>query len=154
MEQKQTQFGIGARIALPAAVCAALAGVATRRWPGVCLLRSVPYPVSLIAGGFLLVLGATLLAFAVVSMKRAYNSNRLATRGVFALCRHPVYAAWIVLIVPGIALLARSWPLMIVPLVAYIAFKFAIHEEDDYLRARFGSAYLEYRAKVNELIPL
>ena len=102
----------------------------------------------------MVLLGSTLLAFALFSMTRAYNCGQLATSGVFALCRHPVYAARIVLIVPGAMLLTRSWPLMITPLVAYAAFKLLIHEEEDYLRRRFGPAYLEYRKTVNELIPL
>jgi hypothetical protein len=34
------------------------------------------------------------------------------------------------------------------------SFKLLIDEEDSYLRRRFGPAYLEYRKRVNELIPL
>jgi protein-S-isoprenylcysteine O-methyltransferase Ste14 len=119
----------------------------------VCLLHSASYAVFLIAGAFLLPLGIATLVLAAFSVERTYSRGQLVTSGVFALCRHPLYAAWIVLIVPGVVLLTRSWPLMITPLVAYAAFKLLIHEEDDYLRQRFGPAYAEYRAKVNELIP-
>jgi len=77
-----------------------------------------------------------------------------ATAGVFALVRHPLYSAMIVLNLPGIALLTRSWPLFLMPLVAYTVFKLLIHREDEYLDRRFGRAYLDYRARVNEVIPI
>jgi protein-S-isoprenylcysteine O-methyltransferase Ste14 len=153
VEKKQSKLGVGPSIALSAFVYAALAGAATNRWPGAFLLRSVPYAAFLIAGVLLLLLGTALLVFAIASMTRGYSRDQLVTLGVFALCRHPWYAAWIVLIIPGITLLTRSWLLMITPLVAYTTFKLAIHEEDNYLRLRFGAAYLEYRATVTELIP-
>jgi protein-S-isoprenylcysteine O-methyltransferase Ste14 len=55
---------------------------------------------------------------------------------------------------PGIAFLTRSWPLFLMPLVAYAVFKLLIHREDEYLERRFGQAYLDYRARVNEVIPV
>jgi protein-S-isoprenylcysteine O-methyltransferase Ste14 len=39
-------------------------------------------------------------------------------------------------------------------LVAYTIFKLLIHREDEYLERRFGQAYLDYRARVNEVVPL
>jgi len=89
-----------------------------------------------------------------VTVMRGYQRDQLLTTGVFAVCRNPVYAAWIVLILPALTLLTRSWPLMLTPLVAYAVFKLLIHVEDDYLRQRFGPAYLDYRARVNEIIPI
>jgi protein-S-isoprenylcysteine O-methyltransferase Ste14 len=154
VENRQSRLGVGLKIALSAAVYAALAGAATRRWPGLFLLHSVPWPALLIAGSLLLLLGIALLASAIVFMMRGHSRDELVTWGPFSLCRHPLYAAWIVLILPGLALLTRSWPLLIMPLVAYAAFRLVIREEDDYLRRRYGAAYLEYRARVNELLPI
>jgi len=153
MEKRLSRFGVGPKITVSAIVYAALAGAATYIWPGVCLLRAVPYRFLLIPGMLLLLLGIPMWLFAVVSVTRAYNRDQLVTSGVFAICRHPLYASWILLISPGLTLLTRSWPLMIMPLVAYLVFRFLISEEDDYLRRRFGNAYLEYRAEVNELFP-
>jgi protein-S-isoprenylcysteine O-methyltransferase Ste14 len=36
----------------------------------------------------------------------------------------------------------------------YTVFKLLIHREDEYLERRFGQAYLDYRARVNEVVPL
>jgi protein-S-isoprenylcysteine O-methyltransferase Ste14 len=94
-----------------------------------------------------------MLLIAVISMNRAYNSDRLVTSGIFAVVRHPIYSAWIVVILPGLALLSRSWPLLLVPVVAYVTLKLTIHQEDEYPQQRFSQAYLDYRNGVNELFP-
>jgi protein-S-isoprenylcysteine O-methyltransferase Ste14 len=154
METRLSRFGVGPKITLSAIAYAALAGAVTYAWPDACLLRSVPYRVFLVLGGLLLLIGIPIWLAAVVSVMRAYNRDQLVTSGMFAVCRHPVYSAWIVLLSPGLALLTRSWPLMITPLVAYAVFKLLIHTEDDYLQQRFGAAYLEYRTRVNELLPI
>jgi len=78
----------------------------------------------------------------------------LVTSEVFGLFRHPVYSAWIVFNIPAIALLFRSWPLLLAPVVAYAVFKLSIRTEDEYLENRFGQEFLDYRARVNELIPV
>lgn len=82
-----------------------------------------------------------------------YDDDQLAISGLAALVWHPVYSAWIVFILPGLVLLTRSWPLLFTPFVAYAVFKLRIHCEDEYLERRIGQAYLEYRARVNELFP-
>lgn len=95
-----------------------------------------------------------MLVVAARSVMRAYNQDRLVTSGVSSLVRHPIYSGWIVFIVPGLVLLSRSWPALLTPLVAYAVFKLLTHREDEYLQQRFGAAYLAYRARVNELVPI
>jgi protein-S-isoprenylcysteine O-methyltransferase Ste14 len=131
-----------------------VAGAATSRWPGFCRIRLVPFVVPAVIAGILLMVGVSMLVVAACSVMRAYNRDQLVTSGVSALVRHPIYSAWIVFILPGLAFLSRSWPMLLTPLVAYAAFKMFIDREDRYLQQRFGEAYLEYRARVNELIPV
>jgi protein-S-isoprenylcysteine O-methyltransferase Ste14 len=139
---------------LAAAGYAALAGAATWRWPEACLIRAVPYSAFLLAGGLCLLIGLPLLAVAGRAAAAAYKRDELATTGIFGVVRHPIYAVWILFLLPGLALLTASWPLLPTPLVAYLAFKRMIGAEDRYLEARFGRAYLDYRSRVNELVPL
>jgi len=101
----------------------------------------------------LLVVGTGSYANALRTFNTGYRKEELITRGAFSVVRHPIYAAWILLIIPGFVLLFRSWPLLAVPLVAYAAFKAFIHEEDDYLQRKFGQSYLKYRSKVGEMFP-
>ena len=154
MEKRLSFFGIGPRTFLPTVAYGAAAVAATYTWPDACLLRWPPYAVFATAGAILLALGVPMWLTAAITVRRAYNRDELATSGVFGLVRHPIYSAMIVLNLPGLALLTRSWPLFLTPLVAYAVFKLLIHREDEYLERRFGQAYLDYRARVDEVVPL
>ena len=153
MENRLSRWGVGPRIVSLTLPYGIMAGIATRIWPNVCRLRIIPGVVLVKPAAVFLAAGLTMLLIAVISMNRAYNSDRLVSSGIFAVVRHPIYSAWIVLIQPGLALLGRCWPLLLMPVVAYITFKLTIHQEDEYLQQRFGQAYLDYRSGVNELFP-
>ena len=154
MEQRLSRWGVGPRIVLSTVAYAVLAGAATYTWPEVCLVQWPPYAVFATVGWILLAMGVAMWLAAVVTVMRAYNRDELVTSGVFAMVRHPVYSSAIVFNLPAIALLTRSWPLFLMPLVAYTIFKLLIHREDEYLERRFGQAYLDYRARVNEVVPI
>jgi len=153
MEKRLSRWGVGPRIFLSTIAYALVAVAATRAWPDACLLRWPPYAVFATAGCILLALGVPMWLTSAVSAMRAYSRDQLRSSGVFGLVRHPIYSSAIVFNLPGIALLTRSWPLFLMPLVAYAVFKLLIHREDEYLERRFGQAYLDYRARVNEVIP-
>jgi protein-S-isoprenylcysteine O-methyltransferase Ste14 len=138
---------------MSAGAFAAVAGVVTGLWPEVCLITAVPYRVFLVAGIVLLAVGIPMLVVAARAATVAYNSDRLATTGIFGLTRNPIYSAWIVFIIPGLVLMSRSWPLFLAPIVAYLVFKAQIGRESEYLERRFGEEYRKYRAEVNELVP-
>lgn len=83
----------------------------------------------------------------------AFKKTELVTDGIFGIVRNPIYSAWIVFIIPGMVIYSRSWPALLTPLVAYLAFKVSIKQEEEYLEEHFGQAYREYRSMVNEIIP-
>ena len=152
MEKRFSRWGIGPKTFVPSLVYTLAAWAATSAWPGVFLL---PLPEAAGTAGVVLTAAGLLLWLnGVVTVMRAYNRDELVTSGVFALVRHPVYAGWITLIFPGLALLVRSWPMLLTPLIAFGIFRRFIHHEDDYLERRFGQAYLNYRRRVNEVIPI
>jgi protein-S-isoprenylcysteine O-methyltransferase Ste14 len=148
-----SRWGIGPRTFVPSLIYTLAAWAATSAWPGAFLWRSRPDVLGTV-GAVLMAAGLLLWMVGVVTVMGAYNRDQLVTSGVFALVRHPVYAAWITLVFPGLALLVRSWPMLITPLIAYAIFKSLIHREDEYLEQRFGRAYLDYRGRVNEVIPI
>lgn len=154
MSERLSRFGVGPYIVGATIAYALLAGIATLAWPNTLLLRVLDHPVIAIIAVILIVLGLPLWLIGIVTVQRAYNHDQLVTSGVFALVRHPMYSAWIVLILPGLVLLSRSWPLLVTPIVTYIVFKTLIRKEDDYLTARYGKPYLEYRARVREIVPI
>jgi protein-S-isoprenylcysteine O-methyltransferase Ste14 len=107
----------------------------------------------LVAGIVLLLIGIPMLVVAARTATLAYNSDKLATTGIFSLTRNPIYSAWIVFVIPGLVLLSRSWPLLLTPVVAYLIFKARIGRENEYLERHFGDDYRKYVAEVNELVP-
>jgi protein-S-isoprenylcysteine O-methyltransferase Ste14 len=154
METKRlSRFGIGPKIAAPSLLWTIAALAAGSKWPGVFILDSLPQYVRA-AGGILTVMGILLWLTGAVTAMRAYNRDELRTTGPFALVRHPMYAGWISLAMPGFALVMRNWAMMLTPLLAYTIFRSLIHVEDEYLKQRFGEAYLEYRGRVNEVMPI
>ncbi len=85
-------------------------------------------------------------------VREAYKRRELVTDGIYAVCRHPVYAFAMVAIC-GLAVLFRSWIMLAVPLVTYLAALILIREEDELLARRFGQAFLDYRRKVPAFFP-
>lgn len=154
MKPEMSRWGIGPSMLLTAGAYAAIAGPATWLWPNVCLLRAVPYWCFLTAGILLLLVGVPMLMVAGKAAMAAYNSDTLATTGVFGVVRNPIYSAWIVFIIPGLVMLSRSWPLLLTPVMAYLVFKTRIRRENEYLENRFGEPYRQYKSQVSELIPL
>jgi len=149
---KRTRFGIGPAIALPAAVLSLATWLATSAWPAVFLLR---FPAALrIAGAALIGLGLVLWGAGGVKVMRAYDRGELLTTGVYALVRNPMYAGWITLVFPGLALLTGWWLFLLIALLGYVMFTLLIHHEDDYLEGRFGKAYVAYRGRVNAVVPI
>lgn len=148
-----TRLGIAPKFSAIAALYAVPAGWLTHRYRELFLIECVSYRALACFASVLLVAGAAVYAKALLTFSADYRKGALVTRGPFSVVRHPIYAAWILLIVPGVVLLFRSWLLLPVPLIAYAAFKVFIHEEDDLLRQKFGQSYLKYRLTTDELFP-
>lgn len=148
-----TRCGIGPTFTIPAVLYGTAAGVLTYLFPDVLVIRCLPYPLLAAAGAVLLAAGLVVYLVSLRQFTAAYREGRLATTGLFAVVRHPIYAAWILLIFSGAALLTASWPMLGVPAVAWVVFKIFIHREERYLEERFGDDYRAYRSRVNELFP-
>jgi protein-S-isoprenylcysteine O-methyltransferase Ste14 len=72
----------------------------------------------------------------------------LATTGIYARTRNPMYVSMAVLYM-GIALLMGSWwPLLLLPLVLVVVDRAVIAREERYLAQCFPQAYGEYRRRV------
>ncbi|MBN1912522.1 MAG: isoprenylcysteine carboxylmethyltransferase family protein [Pirellulales bacterium] len=147
-------WGVGPSIIGSAGVYGAVTAAATLCWPDWLLVPSGIYVVLAPVGVLLLGVGGIFLVAAGRAITAAYGKDELATSGVFGLVRHPIYSAWIVFLIPGLALVSRCWLLLAMPLVAFLVFKLRIGKEDAYLTGRFGQAYLDYRRRVNEILPV
>lgn len=97
--------------------------------------------------------GYCLFMYLEFTIDRYFHQGRLRTKGIYACVRHPIYASWIILILPGAVLYWGSILGFSIPFVAYLIFKKLIHTEEEYLIKKFGLRYHNYKDEVNAIFP-
>jgi glyoxylase-like metal-dependent hydrolase (beta-lactamase superfamily II)/protein-S-isoprenylcysteine O-methyltransferase Ste14 len=117
------------------------------------LIEGIPWGIFAVSGLVLIAIGLPIWILASRAVDRAFDSGILATQGVYALCRHPIYGASVCLVLPGILLLFRSWLLLTIPAAAYLFCRWLLRREEEHLRRTFGGAYGEYEKAVPALFP-
>ena len=70
------------------------------------------------------------------------------------MCRHPVYAAWVVFFVPAVMLFFNTWLGLTAPLFMYVVIRVLVDKEEIYLEEMFGEAYLLYKKRVPLVLPI
>lgn len=113
----------------------------------------IPRLLSLVLGIILIIIGVPIFIMPGMTIHKYFNEGRLATKGVYAYFRHPIYGSWIVFIVPGVVLMFNSLLGLTVPFFMYVLFKAFIKEEEEYLEDKFGEEYFEYQRKVGSIFP-
>ena len=123
--------------------------------------RFGPNPASVILGGTIVTIGLSLVLWtAVTQITRGRGTPvpmmpplELLTRGPFALCRNPL---WFGALSTYLGLAIASGVAWGVAIVAALVIPVALYHgriEERELEARFGQAYLEYRARTPFMIP-
>ena len=149
-----TRWGIGLEFAFFSVLCG-LPIVALHLHYGARLcIDSIPYWILATVGVALIVIGMIFLVAARRNLKRALNAGVLCTAGVYSMCRHPVYAAWVIFLVPGLVLLANSWAGPTIPPVMYVILRILVSKEEQYLDQRFGDEFRSYKRRVPAVLPL
>jgi protein-S-isoprenylcysteine O-methyltransferase Ste14 len=153
MTAKMTRWGVGPVFAIASIAYAAAVHLL---WRGKSALQIeiVPHSALVWAGIALIAVGLPLYVLSAKAVMRAYNADRLVTDGMYRICRHPLYGAWIVFIVPGIELLMGTWAGLTTPVAMYVLLRVMASKEEDYLSARFGDGYQQYRRRVPFVAPL
>lgn len=105
-------------------------------------------------GIFLLLIGIPFWFVSARTVGREFKKGRLCTTGVFRLCRNPIYAAWILFLVPGVVMFSRKPLLLLVPLIMYVVLRFVLPREEEWLEQMFGEEYLEYKKATCRILPV
>jgi hydroxyacylglutathione hydrolase len=116
-------------------------------------IQGPPFAVFAVPGSVLIALGLSIWIWASRSVDRAYAEGTLATQGVYALCRHPIYGSAVCFVLPGVLLFFRSWLLLSIPAAAYVICRLLAAKEEGHLLRKFGPAYREYARSVPALFP-
>ena len=152
-KQKLSKWGIGPIFVFYSIGYSIIMLLLNRYFYPIFKIEIVPYLVLVIIGIFLLVIGIPFFIIAMITVWRAYNSNTLVTSGIYRCCRHPLYASWVVFIVPGIILLVNSWIGLTTPIFMYFVLRVLVRKEEEDLEKLFGSEYREYKKKVPCILP-
>ena len=107
------------------------------------------------AGGVLLVSAALLFltSLGLLLINRTTvvphaRPSRLVTSGPFTLSRNPIYIAFTAAYCGAVLLLARVWPLLLLPAPLAIIDRVFIPFEEGQLRQIFGDRYADYCRRV------
>jgi len=146
-------MGIGPKLFLTTMLYSFLLVLFTNHFKYKFAISFIHYRLLVVLGILLIMIGIPLLVTSVIEIKEVYKADSLCVKGVYSVCRHPLYSSWIILIVPGITLLLNSWILLSIPLIMYLAFRILIKQEETFLQNKFGTDYLDYKNKVGLLFP-
>lgn len=119
-------------------------------------VNGTPAAILFVIAGILCITGGIVLWCAAVFGARIdikIKSNRLATDGVYALVRNPIYSAFL-FICTGALLFCRNLYILILPPLFWLYLTvFMKLTEEKWLTERFGDEYGAYCKRVNRFIP-
>jgi len=116
-------------------------------------INFIPYKVLIALAIFLLSTGVPLYIATLKALKVAYKRQELITNGIFSICRNPLFAEVIFLILPGTILFFNSWLLLTIPCFMYIMFQIFIHREEYLMETEFGQEYIRYKSNTSAIFP-
>jgi len=148
-----TRWGIGPKFGTITLVYALAAAYMTHRRPDLFGIAIVSDTFLLVAGALLICWGTWVYIRALRVLNRALSEGQMATTGPFAHVRHPIYASWLLLLLPGGALMCRSWLVLTATAVGYASFRVLIPREEAAVEAKYGEDYRKYTATHNRLLP-
>jgi len=99
-------------------------------------------------GIILIITGILMVISCGRKLLNSFNNGLLMTDGLYRIFRNPMYAAYLLFVIPGICLLFNSWLVLTTVVINYILFSIFIKREHRYLKEKFSSEYDEYLEKV------
>jgi protein-S-isoprenylcysteine O-methyltransferase Ste14 len=144
--------GVGPKIfrnAMPFLIVGILAGIFFPSVSGFPFYNKAIFRVS---GLILMPAGIIIYIIAIIQFMKDFPKGKLITHGVFSYSRNPLYASWILGILPGLALFFNNWFFLLAAISMYISLIFYIKSEEEQLLAAFGNEYAEYKSSVRRVL--
>ena len=106
-KKRMTLLGVGVKFAFLSILYTWIVFTSHFRWMS-HLGFPLPRIVSQVIGMILLIVGIPVYLIAGRSIRSYFKKGELATKGIYAYIRHPIYGSWICFIMPGIVLFMDS----------------------------------------------
>lgn len=153
MKKKMTILGIGGKLGYRTLLYLAATIVLHYLAYPIFTIQILPLFLLRAIGVVLILAGIPVWIISGIKISREFFKEQLLTTGIYAYFRHPLYAAFINFILPGIALLFPSWIVMTTPVFMYVSFRLMIKEEENFLERKFGQVYHDYKRRVHAICP-
>jgi protein-S-isoprenylcysteine O-methyltransferase Ste14 len=140
--------GVAPKIAAPTFLYIIIAGLIDYWKRPVYNITNSNHTLLLVIGIIFILLGIIMVISAARKILASFRNNLLAKDGLFKIFRNPMYAAYLIFIIPGIAFILNSWLVLLAVLLNALLFIFLIKDEYKYLEEKFGDEYRQYLDKV------
>ena len=132
-----------------------LIALALERWVLSLRFSALGIPALPLSAWILIALGMALLAWAMLTFRRARTAimpfnpaSTIVTRGPYRFSRNPMYVG-LTLVYLGLSLLVGTvWPIVLLPVVLWSLYMLVIRREERYLGSAFAEEYGAYRRRV------
>jgi protein-S-isoprenylcysteine O-methyltransferase Ste14 len=104
-------------------------------------------------GGLLILCGLGMHVWSFMTLRQWWVESRLCTQGPFRFVRHPMYAGWINLIVPGVVLVLNRWIYVLWWAALHPLWYLLVCREERTMERHFGGLYRSYAARTGRFIP-
>jgi protein-S-isoprenylcysteine O-methyltransferase Ste14 len=148
MNNKMKITGVAPMIAVPTFIYLALAILITYFADNLFRITTQSNTGLIVSGVVLIAVGALVVASCGRKLLKNFEKGILMTDGLYKIFRNPMYAAYLILIIPGVSLLFNSWLALTTIIFNYILFSILIKQEYKYLHEKFGKEYENYLSKV------
>jgi protein-S-isoprenylcysteine O-methyltransferase Ste14 len=112
-----------------------------------------------LSGEVLIILGAILSLWAVLTFRRARTTllpfrpaTALVTNGPFRFSRNPMYVGMTTVYVGAALAMNMAWPLLLLPMALIALVRLVIAREERYLQRAFPDDYNVYRRRVRRWV--
>lgn len=148
MNNKMKIAGVAPLIAIPTLLYLILTVVISLMVSKIFTITTNHYSVLAAIGIVLITVGVLMVISCGRKLLKSFNEDLLMTDGLYRIFRNPMYAAYLIFIIPGICLFFNSWLVLTTVFINYILFSVFIKREHRYLEEKFGSEYEKYLEKV------